>query len=568
MPDQDILDSWKEIAAYLKKSERTCRRWEKEFGLPVHRMDASPKAHIFAYKHELDKWIHEKLDSAEAQKKGAISRIRLKKPAIAVAVILTVCLAGVLLWQIFLRKGPSPSSLRPNSVAVLSFIDLSPHKDHEWLSDGLSDDLITALSSLKGLRVLARTSSFFFKGKKLDIQEIGRKLNVENVLDGSVQVVGDRLRVNAHLISVKDGYHLWSNQFDRRLDDVFSIQDEIVREIVKALKVRLLGEEEIQLTKRYTENLEAYNLYLLGRYFWNKRGREDLHKSIEYFEKALEKDPNYVLAYAALANTFLILGNNMFIPPGEAYPKAKEFVLKALEMDSRLAEAHAVLANIKRDYDWDWAGAEKEFKIALQLDPGRGYTHQGYAFLLSNLGRHEEALNEIKTASDLDPLAPRITANVGNILYRARKYDQALEELRKAIDLFPEHTQNYEYEVRVYAARGSYEEAVASLQRFKEITGRDYVHMAAYVYAKWGKREEAEKSLNKLIERSEKTYVSSSGLAKNFGILGDFDRAFSLLEKAYSERDVGLQLLKVDPRFDPLRSDPRFRALLKRMNLH
>jgi TolB-like protein/Tfp pilus assembly protein PilF len=566
MPDLDILDSWKQIAAYLKKSERTCRRWEKEFGLPVHRMDALPKAHIFAYKHELDKWIHERLDSAEAQKKGAISRNRLKKPAIAVVVILILCVVGVLLWQTAFRKATPPAPSQ-SSVAVLPFIDLSPQEDHEWLSDGLSDDLITALSSLKGLRVPARTSTFFFKGKELDIQEIGRKLNVENVLEGSVQVVGDKLHVNAHLISVKDGYHLWSDQFDRRLEDVFSIRDEISREIVKALKVRLLGEEEIQLTKRYTENLEAYNLYLLGRYFWNKRGRENLSKAIEFFEKAIEKDPNYVLAYAGLADSYITSGNNAFIPPGEAYPKAREFAQKALEMDNRLAEAHAALASIKRDYDWDWAGAEKEYKIGLQLDPGSGYTHQGYALLLSNLGRHEEAIIEIKTARDLDPLAPRIAANVGNMLYRAREYDQALEELRMAIELYPEHRYNYDYLIRVYTARGLYEEALASLQKYREIAGSETILTSVYVYAKWGKREEAQKYLKKLIERSEKTYVPSASLARLYGALGDFDRAFSLLEKGYSNREVPMTMLKVDARYDPLRSDPRFRALLKKMNL-
>jgi tetratricopeptide (TPR) repeat protein len=334
------------------------------------------------------------------------------------------------------------------------------------------------------------------------------------------------------------------------------------------LKVRLLGEEETQLTKKYTENLEGYNLYLKGRYFWNKRGRDDLYKSIEYFEKSLEKDPNYVLAYAGLADSYFVLGNNGLIPPGEAYPKAREFALKALEMDKRLAEAHTTLASIKMDHDWDWAGSEEECKIALELNPGYGYAHQGYAFLLSLLGRrHEEAIKEIKTARDLDPLTPRITANVGYLLYMARKYDQALEELRKAIELYPEHGTNYSYAAFVYTALGRYEEALASCRRQEEITGEELIIISAYVYAKWGKRKEAEKLLKKIVEESEKTYISPTRIAFSYGVLGDFDRAFSLLEKAYSERDRKLQDLKVDPQFDPLRSDPRFKALLKRMNL-
>jgi len=494
-------------------------------------------------------------------------KFTVKKFFIPAASIVALAVLGVILWQAVFRKVLSPSFPSQNSVAVLPFIDLSPQKDHEWLSDGISEAMITALSRLKGLRVPARTSSFFFKGKDPDIQEIGQKLRVENVLEGSVQVVGDVLRVNAQLISVKDGFHLWSDKFDLKLEDVLSIQDEIAREVVKALKVRLLGEEEIRLTKKYTENLEAYNLYLQGRYFWNKRGREGLYKSIEYFEKALEKDPNYALAYAGLADSYMVLGNNAFVSPVEAYPKARELALKALEMDHRLAEAHATLALIEIDYDWDWAGADEEFKLALQIDPGYGFAHAGYAFLLSCLGRHEEAIKEIKTARDLDPLSPRIIANVGFVIYNSRKYDQALKELKKAIELYPEHSQNYIYAARIYAALNRYEEAYASLQRYKEITGAESQTYLAYVYAKWGKREEAEELLQKTVERSKRSYISLTYIAPIYGFLGDIDQALSLLEKAYLERDNRLCYLKIDPRYDPLRSDPRFKALLKKMNL-
>jgi len=502
------------------------------------------------------------LTSKEITVKFTLNKLLI--PAVSIGVLAVI---GVILWQTVFRKGASPPVPSQHSVAVLPFSDLSPQKDHEWLSDGISEAMINALSSLKGLRVPARTSSFFFKGKEADIEEIGQKLKVENVLEGSVQVAGDLLRVNAQLISAKDGYHLWSDKFDRRLEDVFSIQDEIAREIVKVLKVRLLGEEETQLTKKYTENLDAYNLYLQGRYFWNKRDRENLYKSIEYFEKALEKDPDYVLAYTGLADSYIVLGNNVIIPPGEAYPKARRFALKALEIDNGLGEAHTALAFIKQDYDWDWAGSEEEFKIALQLNPGYGFGHMGYANLLSILGRHEEAIREVKTARDLDPLSPRITANVGSFFYRARKYDQALEELSKAIDLYPEHAQNYINVAMVYSVLDRYEESLAFLQKYEEITGIEPILNLAYVYGNWGKREEVEKYLKRIIGESEKTYVSSTLIACIYGFLRDFDQAFSLLEEAYAERDNKLQYLKVEPLFDPLRSDPRFKALLKRMNL-
>ena len=502
------------------------------------------------------------LTSKEIMVKFTIKKLLI--PAVSIVALIVI---GVLLWQTVLRKGASPPVPSQRSVAVLPFSDLSPQKDHEWLSDGISEAMINALSRLKGLRIPARTSSFFFKGKEVDIEEIGQKLRVENVLEGSVQVAGDVLRVNAQLISVKDGYNLWSGKFDRRLEDVFSIQDEIAREIVKALKLKLLGEEETQLAKKYTENLEAYNLYLQGRYFWNKRDRENVYRSIAYFEKALEKDPNYVLAYTGLADSYIILGNNAIIPPGEAYPKAREFALKALEIDSRLGEAHTALAFIKQDYDWDWAGSEEEFKIALQLNPGYGFGHMGYANLLSILGRHEEAIREVKTARDLDPLSPRLMANVGNLLYRARKYELALEELKKAIELYPEHGLNYDLAAWIYAHLGRYEEALVSLQRYEEITGVEPIIASAYVYDKWGKRREVEKLLKKIIEESEKAYVPSTFIAYIYGFLRDFDQAFSLLEKAYAERDNKLQYLKISPWFDSLRSDPRFEALLERMNL-
>jgi len=329
--------------------------------------------------------------------------------------------------------------------------------------------------------------------------------------------------------------------------------DEAVRYYLKALDIREKQGKKWEISVGYNNIGEIYRL-------------QDMpDKALEYFEKALEDDPNFVLACAGLADSYLVLGNNGYIFPGEAYPKAREFALKALKMDKRLAEAHATLASIKKDYDWDWAGAEKEYKIALQLKPGYASAHHGYAFLLSSLGRHEEAIREIKTARILDPQSPRIMANVGLMLGFARKYNQALEELRRAIELYPEHEANYEYVSSVYTALGRYEEALASLQRYKEITGKDPIINVAHVYAKWGKKEEAEKLLKKIIEESEKTYIPPAALAGIYGVLGDFDRAFSLLEKAYSERDNRLQFLKVY--FGPLRSDPRFKALLKRMNL-
>jgi TolB-like protein/Tfp pilus assembly protein PilF len=562
--DENILDSWKEIASYLDRTVKTCRKWENELGLPIHRLDGSPRASVFAYKEELDSWLEntlrrrEKLSSQNITKK-LITTINKRK--IYIAIFIGLFATAILIWR-FLMPAPSPK----NSIAVLPFIDLSPNKEYEWLSDGISEAMITALSNLKGLRVPGRTSSFFFKAKEMIIKDIGHKLKVDNVLEGSVQVDGDKLRVNAQLISVKDSYQLWSDQFDRRLEDVFSIQDEIAQEIVIALKVRLMGEEKARLAKNYTENLEAYNYYLQGRYLWNLRGCENMFKSIDYFKKALEKDPKYVFAYLGLAHSYEVLGNNDCLPPAQAFPLARDFAFRALEMDDMLGEAHAVLAAVKRDYDWDWAGSDEEFKIALQLNPDSGIIHAQYAFLLSSLGRHKEAIREIFTARELDPLAPRTAANVGRILYRARKYDQALEELSKARALFPDHSNNYSYAATIYTELGRYEESFGILKNYKEMFGCEPIYNLAHTYAKMGDRDETERLIEK-ISKGARPSVNRIVLARLYGILGEFDQAFSLLEKSYLERDTKLRLIKIDPEFDSLRSDPRLNSLLKRMKL-
>ena len=385
---------------------------------------------------------------------------KLLAPALIVAVIVLAALA----YWLFIPKKHAPSTAaRKSSIAVLPFVDSSQAKDNEYLCDGISDTLINALTNIEGLWVPARTSAFFFKGKTQDIREIGQKLGVDNVLEGSVQVAGDNLRVTARISNVQDGRQVWSEIYNRKMADMFAIQDDIAKAIVTALKIKLLGEKGAPLVKNYTENLEAYRLYLLGRDFWNKRGKADLIRSIEYFEKAIEIDPNYALAYAGLGDAYAILGENGFWLPEKAYPKAKAAVSKALEIDDKLAEARTCLAAIMRDYDWDFVGAGKEFKLAIELNPGYATAHQWYGELLSILGRHEEAIREIKIARDLDPLSPRISAEVGFYLISVRRYDQALEELNKALEVDPNHAVTHEFIGWVYEATGKYEDALKCL---------------------------------------------------------------------------------------------------------
>jgi serine/threonine protein kinase/tetratricopeptide (TPR) repeat protein len=493
----------------------------------------------------------------------------LKKVLLPILVLAVILVAAIVIWQIFSKREAAPLGTAKKSIAVLPFEDLSQAKNNESLCDGISDTLINALTNIEGLWVPARTSAFFFKGKIQDIREIGHKLGVENVLEGSVQVAGDSLRVTARISNVRDGHMVWSEIYNRKMADIFAIQDDIAKAIVTALKIKLLGEKGAPLVKNYTENIEAYRVYLIGRGLWNKRGKADLIKSIEYFEKAIAIDQNYALAYAGLGDAYQALGNNGYWLPEKAFPRAREAALKALEIDDKLAEAHTSLAGITGDYDWDFVNAEKEFKRAIELNPGYATAHQWYAELLSHLGRHEEAIGEIKIAQNLDPLSPRISASVGFFLIFVRRYGEALEELNKALEVDPNHFLTHELLGWVYEATGKYEDAVKFYLRASELAGtsKDPEADLASCYALMGKREAAREILDNLIEYSKVNFVSGVELAFICTALEKKDQAFDWLERAFRERDPYLLNLNSYNRFDPLRSDARFTDLLKRMGL-
>jgi len=495
-------------------------------------------------------------------------KFKLELVLIPLVVLVTLLLDINLVLHLEVHESETfPVAKWKNSIAVLPFVDMSPRKDQEYFCDGITEELINRLSNIKELKVPARTSAFFFKGKEQDIREIGRKLDVRTVLEGSVRRAGNELRITAQLINIADGYHLWSQTYDREPQDIFALQDEISLQIINKLKIELLGEVRDRVVKRYTADREAFNFYLQGRYFWEKRGKEDLLRAIAFFNKAIEKDPMYALAYSGIADSYGVLGNNEILPPNETFTKAITAARKALEIDNGLAEAHVSLAGPLWDYDHNFAEAEREYRIAIELNPGYATAHQWFALSLSNLGRHDEAIKEIMQARELDPLSPRINSNVGLILYYARKYDQAIEELKKSGELFPEHAVIYASMGRAYVLAGRYEEAISALNHFLELQpdhGQGYLWLA-YCYALSGKREEAQKRLKKAIEDSKKTYVSPTGIARVYLGLGDREQAFNWFNKGFSEKDVELIYLKVDPTFDPLRSDPRFTVLLRKI---
>jgi len=485
-----------------------------------------------------------------------------KKFFVPISILAAIAAIAIGLWRFMPKHRTTlpPASSNP-SIAVLPFTDLSPQKDQEYFCNGLAESLINALSKVKGLRVPAMTSTVPFKGEERDINEIAEKLNVNAVLRGSVQKAGNRLRITAQLINVADKSLLWSEQYSRDFNDLFSIQDEISFGIADKLKVNLLGEERQDLRKRFTENIKAYNLYLKGRYFWNKRTEDSLKMSIEYFEQAIDVDPNYALAYAGLADCYIILPFYSSWLPKEAYLKAREAAIRALELDSMLAEAHNSLAAVKLWYDWDWNASEREFKKSIELNAGLAIAHHWYAELLKSIGRFDEAIGEIKIALELDPLSPIINTNFGRYLDIAGRYDEALKQFRKTLEIDPEFENAHIGIGRVYLHKGMYKLAV-------EIFERTESPLLAYALMALSKKDEAQAVLEDFKEKSSRQYVDQYTFAVIYAALGEIDMAFEALEKAYQEHSINLvDYVYVDPFFDSIRPDPRFKSLMKKLNL-
>jgi serine/threonine-protein kinase len=466
-------------------------------------------------------------------------------------------------------KQPEYNERNIPSIAVLPFVNMSADPENEYFSDGMTEDIINALSKIKDFRVAARTSTFSFKGEKIDVREIGKKLRVETVLEGSVRKAGNRLRITAQLISVKDGYHLWSEKFDRVIADVFDIQDEIALAIVDALKVELLAGENIAVTKRYTENVEAYNLYSQGRYYWNKMNPEAFRKAIEHFQNAIALDESYALAYVGLADAYTGLGDAGLsaIPPKEAFSKATEAVQKALDIDKNLGEAHTSLAHLNM-HNFEWSGAEREFKHAIDLNPNYATTYHMCAFYYALMERYQEAIDTIKKAQELDPVSLGINTDLGVVYYFNRQYDQAIAQYKKTLELDPRFIRAYVTLGSAYGKKGSYQTAIDMIQTAMELSG-DRAKIAALgrAYAIAGKKDEALKIVEELIELSKQRYISPYCITLIYASLDDNDQAMDWLNKAYEEHVSELIYLKVDPYLDNLRSDPRFQEMLKKMGL-
>jgi eukaryotic-like serine/threonine-protein kinase len=452
-----------------------------------------------------------------------------------------------------------------DSLAVLPFVNLSGDPEMEYLSDGIADTLINSLSQLRKLRVVPRSLTFRYKGREVDPARVGGELNARAVLTGRVMQRGDTLLIGTDLIDVVKLSQLWGAQYNRKMADIFVLQEEIAREITDKLRLQLTGDEKKRLTKRATGNKEAYQLYLKGRYWLDKRTPEGFSKAIEYFQQAIAKDPQYALAYSGLADCYSWFPLFAFVSPKEAYPKAKEAALKALEIDDTLAEAHTSLALVKIHQDWDWSGGEREFQRAIALNPDYAIAHMWYGWTLANTGRFEESIAEVKRALELDSLSLEINWFLGVVYLFARQYDQAIEQCLKTLELDPNHWQAHTFLGWAYIQKSVYKEGIAELEKAVAISPTN-VSLAylGYGYALAGRRLETQKVLDQLKEISKEKYVSAFHRAIICSGLGEKDQALEWLERAYEEHFIiGI---RGNPGFDPLRSDPRFQDLLRRMN--
>jgi eukaryotic-like serine/threonine-protein kinase len=472
-------------------------------------------------------------------------------------------------WSPQAGSRPQRVSKTLDSIAVLPFENAGGDPEHEYLSDGITGSLINTLATIPKLRVMAQSTVFRYKGQKIDPQAIGRELKVRKVLTGRMRQSGGALRIGTELVEVATGSQLWGAQYDRKPGDIFAIQDEISNEISEKLRLQLTRTEKKRLTRRHTENDEAYRLYLKGRYHWNRWTEEGFYKAIEYFHQAVEKDPSYALAYGGLADCYVLLGWNSYLPPKEAFPKGKAAALAALQLDPDLAEAHTPLAAVLWLHDWQWEEAETEFNRSLELCPTYPTANHWHAEYVMTMGRHGEAMARMKNSQDLDPLSLIISVAVGWAFYYSRRYDEGIEQLRRTIELDPNYAVTYWILGLLLRKTGRYELAIAEGEKGVQLSGGSPLMRAALAHTLGaaGRIEEARRVLGDLTELARRKYVAQYFFAGIHIGLGENERAVECLERAYEEHSHWLIYLHIDPSMDGLRDNPRFQKLSRQIGL-
>ena len=497
-----------------------------------------------------------------------VNGIKQHKAAAAIVAALILVVVIVAVGAVWSYQHARTTEVAVDSIAVIPFVNRTNDAGTEWITDGLTESIINNLTQLPNLKVIARSSVFRYKGTETDPLRVGKELGVRAVLTGRLQQRGDTMLISVELIDVRDNKQLWGEKYERKLADVLSVQREIAREITTNLRPTLSGVEQSLATKQYTANPEAYELYLKGRFYWNKRTPPDFQKAIAFFEQAIERDPNYALAYSGLADTYALLTAYSSEPARELMPKAKEAALKALELDDKLAEAHASLGQIAAYYDYDFVTAEREYRRALELNPNYPTAHQWLAEHLSAMKRFDEALTEIRRALELDPLSLIINRIYADILLDARRYDEAIEQYKKTIELEPSSMLPHYFLARAWEGKGNREEAVREYGESAKLNGvaPETVAKVNDVYAKSGWKAYLEAGLKEVVFAS-KRQTPPFVIASYYARLGDKEQMLSWLQQSYEQRDFRLTLLSVAFEFDEMRSDPRFKELVRRVGL-
>ncbi|MCU1228637.1 MAG: Serine/threonine protein kinase with repeat [Acidobacteria bacterium] len=469
--------------------------------------------------------------------------------------------------ELFATLSRSPRKTKSiDSIAVLPIRNASDDPNADYLSDGITEGIINKLSQLPKLKVMARSTVFRYKGRDVDAQAVGRELRVRAALSGRLHEIGNRLIINVELVDCADGSHLWGEQYNRPLADLMTLQEEMSREIADKLRLRLTGAEKKRLRKRSTESSEAYQLYLKGRYHWNKRTEESLKKGIALFEEAIGSDPSFASAYAGLADSFLTLGTNVPLPPRDAMPKAKAAAMRAIEIDDGLAEAWASLAAVKWWFDWDWSGAEADYQRAIALNPNYATAHDGYAMLLCARGRFDEAIEQITRATELDPLSRIIAVHSGWPFVFARDYETAVKRFRKALDLDEDFIPAHGWLGLALGQQRRFDEAIDAIQHALRVNRLPILEaMLAHTNAIAGRREESLELLASIREAAKSRYISPYDIAVIHTGLGERDAALRVLQVAFDDRSAWMVFLEVDPRLEPLHDEPAFRELAAKL---
>ena len=617
------LDSWKEIASWFNRSEKTVRRWEEREGMPVHRQLHNKRGSVYAYPNELRAWwesrqLQDATDGeppdrqlhdpgAELAVNGTASRAspeihpaalsglpetgreatgktfpylarvlgplgwgsvvhgRWSRNQIMATVLALAATAGVLIVgeKLYFAR----PAKRIGSIAVLPLENLSRNPDQDYFADGMTEELTTDLAKIGGLRVISRTSSMQYKGTKKSLPEIGRELNVDSVLEGSVLRAGDRVRITVQLIRASTDGHLWAETYDRDLKDVLPLQGQVARTIANQIKVTLSPEEQSRLTPPPAVNSKAHEDYLKGLYYLHRNTEGDLRAAIEYFQHTTEQDPNYASGFSGLASAYATLSST-YRAPREVMPQAKAAALRALELDQNLAEAHAWLGFVSINFDWDAVTAEKELKRATELNPSYADAHALYAWCLSGMGLHEQAIAEAKRAMQLDPFSRFSYGDLSWVLLMARRYDQALLESQTVVRRQPDFGYAHGVLGLSYAENGRYTEAVTEAQSATRLDDSPFMlALLVQMHAFARNRTEAMKGLQEMEQLAKKRYVCSYEVATAYVLLGEKNQAFRWFDKAVEDRSDCMVALAVDPRLDSLRSDPRFQDLQRRVGL-